>query len=325
MNDRRDLELVLESGTPLIVIETTDEARVLELLREIALARSASAYRPLFRWSITDGLQRLDLDLEAQRHNAEPEEALRHIRAVAKPGIYALLDFHPFLNEPVHVRLLKDIALAATDTKVTLLLIGHRLDVPHELGGYTARFALRLPDPQRSARDRRALRGRVRQRERPPGQGGQGGARAPHSESRRLDDRGHGAARAQRHSRRRRRHRQRRAGRHEGEVPAPQSRRRAELRVRNHAARRAGGLSQSQALAQATGVGISRGSAARARAAEGDSAARRAGLRQEPRSQRRPRARSVCRCCAWISARSTTSITARRSATCANRCRQPRF
>ena len=38
MNDRRDLELVLESGTPLIVIETTDEARVLELLREIALA-----------------------------------------------------------------------------------------------------------------------------------------------------------------------------------------------------------------------------------------------------------------------------------------------
>ena len=113
MNDRRDLELVLESGTPLIVVETTDEARVLDLLREIALSRSAASYRPLFRWSITDGLQRLDLDLEAQRHNSEPEEVLRHIRAVAKPGVYALLDFHPFLSEPVHVRLLKDIALAA--------------------------------------------------------------------------------------------------------------------------------------------------------------------------------------------------------------------
>lgn len=153
MSDRRDLELVLESGTPLIVIETTDEARVLELLREIALGRSASAYRPLFRWSITDGLQRLDLDLEAQRHNAEPEEALRHIRAVAKPGVYALLDFHPFLNEPVHIRLLKDIALAANAAKVTLLLIGHRLELPHELAGFTARFALRLPDPN----NRRAI------------------------------------------------------------------------------------------------------------------------------------------------------------------------
>ena len=138
MNDRRDLELVLESGTPLIVIETTDEARVLGLLREIAVARSASAYRPLFRWSITDGIQRLDLDLEAQRHNAEPEEALRHIRAVGKPGIFALLDFHPFLKEPVHIRLLKDIALAANDANVTLVLVGHRLEMPTELLGFTA-------------------------------------------------------------------------------------------------------------------------------------------------------------------------------------------
>ncbi len=153
MSDRRDLELVLASGTPLIVIETTDEARVLDLLKEIAVSRSASAYRPLFRWSITDGIQRLDLELEAQRHNAEPEEALRHIRAVNKPGIFALLDFHPFLKEPVHIRLLKDIALAANDSNVTLLLVGHRLEVPHELAGFTARFSLRLP----GAADRRAI------------------------------------------------------------------------------------------------------------------------------------------------------------------------
>jgi hypothetical protein len=153
MNDRRDLELVLDSGTPLIVIETTDEARVLALLLEIALSRSASTYRPLFRWSITDGIQRLDLDLEAQRHNAEPEEALRHIRAVGKPGIFALLDFHPFLKEPVHIRLLKDIALAANDANVTVVLVGHRLEVPIELMGFTARFTLQLPGPA----DRRAI------------------------------------------------------------------------------------------------------------------------------------------------------------------------
>jgi hypothetical protein len=153
MSDRRDLELVLASGTPLIVIETTDETRVLDLLRDIAVSRSAGSYRPLFRWSITDGLQRLDLELEAQRHNADPEEALRHIRAVAKPGVYALLDFHPFLREPVHIRLLKDIALAANEAKVTLLLIGHRLEIPHELASLTARFELRLPSPA----DRRAI------------------------------------------------------------------------------------------------------------------------------------------------------------------------
>jgi hypothetical protein len=144
---------VLDSGTPLVVIETTDEARLLALLKVIALSRAAVAYRPLYRWSITDGLQRLDLDLEPQRHNAAPEDVLRHIRAVAKPGIYALLDFHPFLTEPVHVRLLKDIALAAARDRVTVLLIGHRLELPHELATFAARFSLRLPGEV----DRRAI------------------------------------------------------------------------------------------------------------------------------------------------------------------------
>jgi len=153
MSDRRDLELVLDSGTPLVLIETTDEVRLLELLRDLARSRSTTSYRPLFRWSITDGLQRLDLDLEAQRHNAEPQEVLKHIRAVDKPGIYALLDFHPFLKDPVDVRLLKDIALKAAATKVTVLLIGHRLDIPHELATFSARFTLKLPGPQ----DRRAI------------------------------------------------------------------------------------------------------------------------------------------------------------------------
>jgi hypothetical protein len=48
---------------------------------------------------------------------------------------------------------LKDIALAATEAKVTLLLVGHRLEIPHELAGFTARFALRLPGPD----DRRTI------------------------------------------------------------------------------------------------------------------------------------------------------------------------
>jgi hypothetical protein len=153
MNDRRDLEIVVASGTPLVVIETTDEERLLELLKQLAADQSADAYRPLFRWSVTDGLQRLDLALEAQRHNAEPEEVLRHIRAVSKPGIYALLDFHPFLTDPVNVRLLKDLALAARATKLVVLLIGHRIDLPQELAGFSARFNLSLPAPA----ERRAI------------------------------------------------------------------------------------------------------------------------------------------------------------------------
>lgn len=156
MSDRRDLELVLNSGVPIVVIETTDEARLLELLKDIALSASAAGYRPLFRWSVTDGLQRLDLALEAQRHNSEPADVLGHIRSVGRPGVYALLDFHPFLDNPVNTRLLKDIAIDARDTGTVVLLVGHQVDVPAELAGLSARFELSLPgaDARREIVDR---------------------------------------------------------------------------------------------------------------------------------------------------------------------------
>lgn len=150
MNNRRDLELVLSAGMPIVLIETSDESRVLAVLVEIAASSPARGYRPLFRWTITDGLQRLDLDLEPQRHNAEPADVLRHIRSVPGPGIYALLDFHPFLTDPVNIRLFKDIAHTAGTKDISLLLISHELRLPPELRGFSAQFDLRMPDAQQT-------------------------------------------------------------------------------------------------------------------------------------------------------------------------------
>ena len=146
MTDRRDLQLLLQSGVPIVVIETADEGRFLDLLTEMTVASPAASYRPLFRWSVTDGLQRLDLDLEPQRHNAEAADVLRHIRAVKTPAIYALLDFHPFLDAPVNIRLLKDIALAGRESGTIVLLISHAVRLPRELESFSARFQMQLPD-----------------------------------------------------------------------------------------------------------------------------------------------------------------------------------
>ena len=125
MDERNDLEIILRSRTPLIVIESQDEHRMLELLQSITLQRARDAYTPLFRWTITDGLQRLDIALEPQAINSEPSDVLKHIRAVSKPGIYILLDFHPFLEDPVHVRLLKDICMRSRDVHRQIVLISH--------------------------------------------------------------------------------------------------------------------------------------------------------------------------------------------------------
>ena len=152
MDGSHDLELVLRSRTPIVVIESQDEARMLELLQGIALRRSTTGYMPLFRWTITDGLQRLDISLEPQSLNSEPTDVLKHIRAVSKPGLSVLLDFHPFLEDPVHVRLLKDICIRFRDVERQIVLISHEVKIPTELEGFCARFDMALPSEKERIR-----------------------------------------------------------------------------------------------------------------------------------------------------------------------------
>jgi SpoVK/Ycf46/Vps4 family AAA+-type ATPase len=145
MDRRQDLEIILRSRTPLIVMETRDERRVLRMLQDIGMQSSTSDYLPLFRWTITDGLQRLDIDLAPQLTNSEPADLLKHIRAVSKPGIYVLLDFHPFLDDPVHIRLIKDICIHYREVPRQLILISHQLELPRELEAFSARVEMALP------------------------------------------------------------------------------------------------------------------------------------------------------------------------------------
>lgn len=145
MDSRHDLEVILRSRTPIVVIETRDEARILEMLKSISMTGAANDYLPLFQWTVTDGLQRLDIALEPQTVNSQPTDVLKHIRAVSKGGIYVLLDFHPFLDDPVHIRLLKDICIRYREVPRQIVLISHTVKLPGEIEPYSARFDMSLP------------------------------------------------------------------------------------------------------------------------------------------------------------------------------------
>jgi len=158
----RDLEVLLRSRVPIVVVDSRDEAQVLKALaaacRELAAPatepRAAGAGTiptrpglPLFQWTVTDGLKRLDTDIgPPQRTLAQPPDILKHIRATALAGVYALLDFHPYLQDPTIVRLLKDIAQDYERCARTVALIGYQTEIPHELEHLAARVALALPD-----------------------------------------------------------------------------------------------------------------------------------------------------------------------------------
>lgn len=145
INDSHDLELLLRSRIPLIVIQTRDEKRVQRLFSGLAVKLAM----PVMAWSATRGLQRIDYEAAPQRHASEPRKALGQIKATQTPTIYLLLDFHPYLDDPYNIRLLKEIALDYHTLKHTLVLVSHALEMPAELAGFSAEFTLSLPDSAR--------------------------------------------------------------------------------------------------------------------------------------------------------------------------------
>ncbi len=140
MTDLQDLRLLLDSHVPLLVVESVEEPRVVELFRRLL---SASP-RSLHTWSVTEGLT-VDGVVEAKIDHAEPAAALREIKAARAPGVFLLRDFHPFLEDPVNVRLLKEIAFLHERVKHTVVLLSHAVTTPPELRSLVARFSLSLP------------------------------------------------------------------------------------------------------------------------------------------------------------------------------------
>jgi SpoVK/Ycf46/Vps4 family AAA+-type ATPase len=145
MTDLHDLELLLRSDTPLVLIESLEEPRLMELISRLALRIN----EPAFAWTLTEGLRRLDLELAPQRHLTAPPELLRHVKVTPQRGLYLLLDFHPFLDDPLHVRLIKEIAQGYGELPRTLILASHAVEAPPEVRHLSARFRLRLPDRNR--------------------------------------------------------------------------------------------------------------------------------------------------------------------------------
>lgn len=142
MQNLKDLELLLKSSVPVVVIKTHEENRVMGLFNHIIQVVS----KPVYRWTVTEGLKRLDVDMPAQFHNSKPIELLTQIKMTKQAGIYLLLDFHPFIEDPVHVRLLKDIAQMHVDVPHTLVLVSHELEIPSELKKYCVNFEFSPPD-----------------------------------------------------------------------------------------------------------------------------------------------------------------------------------
>ena len=143
MTELQDLTALIRANTPLIVIETQDEARIVELFRQ-ALSQ---VWRALYRWSITEGLRRIDMDREDDAEGPpDASAALQAMKQAGQRGIYLLLDFHPYLGYAGSQRQLRDLVQRRHCQPHVLVQVGARVELPPELEAVAVRFNPRLPD-----------------------------------------------------------------------------------------------------------------------------------------------------------------------------------
>jgi hypothetical protein len=136
-----DLEAIIRSRTPLVSIESSEEHHVMRMVRQIANRLQVKA----FHWTLTEGLQSFEPCDRPVQAVLKSIDLLNFIKTGSEYCLFVLLDFHPFLQDPMHVRLLKDIALTYDRHFSTVFLISHTLELPKELRPFTAQFRLPLP------------------------------------------------------------------------------------------------------------------------------------------------------------------------------------
>jgi ATP-dependent 26S proteasome regulatory subunit len=171
MNALERLKVLINSSTPIVVMETVEEVRAVRMVRlacsELNLAT--------FEWTIASGLARSgtithDLQFEdtlppggyapAHRSDAEqnskaiynsqdPAQMLGNLEAVSIEATFILKDFHRHLEDPVVVRRLRDVAQKFSANRRTVIITGPHVAIPPELAGLVEFLDMALPDRQR--------------------------------------------------------------------------------------------------------------------------------------------------------------------------------
>ena len=168
MHDFHDLRLILRARSPIVVVETHEERKLLAEIERIAREWTLPLYvwsaadglvhrtfawrepRDDTRWGVAEGYKTASAPAPANEQAFEGTQDLRralaHIDAKGEAGVYVLCDAHPFLDEPVVRRMLREIALHHADAERTLVLLSPQVELPTELRRLASRLTVPVPD-----------------------------------------------------------------------------------------------------------------------------------------------------------------------------------
>src|SRR5215469_2259741 len=164
------LKVLIDSSTPIVVMETVEEMRAVRMVRAACSALNLAA----FEWTIASGLARsgsgsLESRLEqaipggyragtvddvaesakALYDSREPAKMLANLEGITIEAAFILKDLHRHMDDPVVVRRLRDVGQKFATNRRTVVLTAPKISIPPELASLVEFLELPIPDRQR--------------------------------------------------------------------------------------------------------------------------------------------------------------------------------
>ena len=158
------LKILMESSTPIVVLETVDEMHAMRVVRQATSLLNLA----LFEWTIASGLARFGAEptvlpsgrsltsggvhgthegeVNALYNSREPVQALSTLESIASEAVFVLKDFHRHMDDPVVVRRLRDVGQQFSANRRTLVITAPSITIPPELENLVEFLELPLPD-----------------------------------------------------------------------------------------------------------------------------------------------------------------------------------
>lgn len=162
------LKVLIDSSTPIVVIESVEEVRAVRMVRAACSALNLAA----FEWSVATGLMRCASSVgevvsggnyefaahgvqdsvenaKALYNSREPAAMLANLEGITIEAAFILKDLHRHMDDPVVIRRLRDVGQRFATNKKTVILTAPKIEIPPELTSLVEFFELPLPDRQR--------------------------------------------------------------------------------------------------------------------------------------------------------------------------------
>jgi SpoVK/Ycf46/Vps4 family AAA+-type ATPase len=160
------LKVLIDSSTPIIVMETVEEVRAVRMVRAACSALNLAT----FEWSVATGLLRSGSSVgevivgggshefaatggqdilentKALYNSREPAAMLANLEGISIEAVFLLKDLHRHMDDPVVIRRLRDVGQRFASNRKTIVLTAPKIEIPPELRSLVEFFELPLPD-----------------------------------------------------------------------------------------------------------------------------------------------------------------------------------